>query len=301
MVAASATLLSTTVLIGKIVLRMGVGPTVLGGYRAAVATVCLFFFLAVRAPSLIRVERKGIPSLALLGLLLALNSSLYFHALQRTPGAVAVVLLYTFPGIVTLLERVIDGKRVGKAKAIALVLTLCGCLLLTEAYRTSIFLLNLTGILAGIGAAIAVAWHTFLGKRLTRQYDTQTMNLYTFFFGGILLLLLSAFQGNGVPRFDLSGWLMILYMAVGPMILGYGLFVGALRFLEASKVGIIGMLEPVLASIWAWVFLAEGMNASQILGATVVMLGVGTLRLFPETAGDAKNGLKNLELPHSQD
>lgn len=55
-----------------------------------------------------------------------------------------------------------------------------------------------------------------------------------------------------------------------------------MRHLEASRVGITGMLEPVLGAVWGWVFFNEALTLSQGLGGAMALLGVGTLRLLPE-------------------
>jgi drug/metabolite transporter (DMT)-like permease len=49
------------------------------------------------------------------------------------------------------------------------------------------------------------------------------------------------------------------------------LLVSALRHLPATRVGIIAMLEPVVATIVAWVWLGESLGAVQLAGAAVAL------------------------------
>ena len=42
----------------------------------------------------------------------------------------------------------------------------------------------------------------------------------------------------------------------------------------ASTSSVIGMLEPVLAGVFAWIWLEQSWNGIQLLGAAVVLVGI---------------------------
>jgi len=42
----------------------------------------------------------------------------------------------------------------------------------------------------------------------------------------------------------------------------------------ASTGSVIGMLEPVLAGVFAWILLGERFNTIQLIGAAVVLVGI---------------------------
>jgi drug/metabolite transporter (DMT)-like permease len=56
----------------------------------------------------------------------------------------------------------------------------------------------------------------------------------------------------------------------------YLLVAAALRHLPATSVGIIGIIEPVIAGTVAWITLGAGeaLNAAQLAGAVLVLTGV---------------------------
>lgn len=68
-------------------------------------------------------------------------------------------------------------------------------------------------------------------------------------------------------------------LAVFPSILAYRLYLMALRRLEAGRAAIVATLEPVLASIWAWLALGEGLGPGQVVGGMLVIAGVLTLQV----------------------
>jgi drug/metabolite transporter (DMT)-like permease len=57
-------------------------------------------------------------------------------------------------------------------------------------------------------------------------------------------------------------------------IVPYLFVVSGLRILSASKSSVLGMIEPVLAGALAWVWLNQGWDLIQLMGALVVLIGI---------------------------
>ena len=57
-------------------------------------------------------------------------------------------------------------------------------------------------------------------------------------------------------------------------VIPYLLVVSGLKILSASTASIFGMIEPVLAGMFAWWWLYEGLNSVQLLGCLVVIVGI---------------------------
>jgi drug/metabolite transporter (DMT)-like permease len=58
-------------------------------------------------------------------------------------------------------------------------------------------------------------------------------------------------------------------------IVPFGLIVGALRHISATRAGITAMLEPVVAIIVAWAWLGESLDGVQLSGAALTLVGIG--------------------------
>ena len=69
-------------------------------------------------------------------------------------------------------------------------------------------------------------------------------------------------------------WLLSLWMIVLGTIVPFALSLGALHHLPATRVSIVAMVEVVLASIVAWVWLEETLSAAQLAGGAVVLTGI---------------------------
>ena len=64
------------------------------------------------------------------------------------------------------------------------------------------------------------------------------------------------------------------WMIVLGTIVPFFLLVSALRHLSATRVAIIAMVEPVVATIVAWVWLGESLSAFQLVGAAIVLAAI---------------------------
>jgi drug/metabolite transporter (DMT)-like permease len=73
---------------------------------------------------------------------------------------------------------------------------------------------------------------------------------------------------------DVSIWLLVTWMVVLGTIVPFVLVVGALRYITATRVGIVAMLEPVVAILVAWIWLGEALAPAQVVGAALTLTGI---------------------------
>ena len=66
---------------------------------------------------------------------------------------------------------------------------------------------------------------------------------------------------------------MLFVVAVGTMTT-FGLVVGALRHISATRVGIVAMLAPVAAALVAFAWLGESLGVAQLARGAVVLAGI---------------------------
>ena len=65
-----------------------------------------------------------------------------------------------------------------------------------------------------------------------------------------------------------------MFIVFGGMVIPYLFVIAGLKGLSASISSVIGMLEPVFAGIVAWILLQEALNAVQLVGAAVILVGI---------------------------
>jgi drug/metabolite transporter (DMT)-like permease len=77
-----------------------------------------------------------------------------------------------------------------------------------------------------------------------------------------------------LERFALPVWLLLLYVVVAGTMVTFLLVAAALRHVSATRVGIVAMLEPVAASLVAFLWLGESFGSAQLAGGAIVLTGI---------------------------
>ena len=286
MALAAAALFAVNGTVSKLVLNAGVSPLHLVELRSLGGAACLFAVVAVMRPGALRVTRRELGFLAIYGVVgIGLVQWFYFVAIQRLPVAIALLLEYSAPLLVALWVRFVRHEQVRPRVWGALALSLLGLGLVTKVWAG--VSLDVIGVLAGAAAAVALAAYYLLGERGLGQRDTLSLTAWTLGFSGLLWSLVQPWWA--LP-FELLGASVALPIAIGgsfvPVwtliahIVGFGtvgaflLVMGAIRALGPTRVGLIGMAEPVGAGIVAWLVLGEVLDTWQLLGGAVVLLGI---------------------------
>ena len=69
-------------------------------------------------------------------------------------------------------------------------------------------------------------------------------------------------------------WLLVGFIVVVGTMITFSLLTGALRHIPATKASIIATLEPVIATVVAWLWLGETFGTAQLIGGAVVLTGI---------------------------
>ena len=289
-VVVAASLFAINASVTTVALDAGVSATNLTWWRCIGASVGLLFLLGATQRDRLRVRRSELPLLLFYGVVgVVLVQLLYAIALNRLSVSLALLLEFTAPVLVALWARLVLHEPVRPRVWLALVLSLAGLSLVARAW-TGLHL-DLGGLLAGLGASVALAIYWLVGERavnatpprdpLSLTFWGTAIGALTWFalrpgrlpsvdgFGGSTSLT-GAFEGVHVPVGLLVVWICVLGTLV-PFVLE----VAAFRHVSATTVGLIGMLEPVGATLVAWLWLNETLNATQAIGVLVVIVGIG--------------------------
>lgn len=289
-VLAGAVLFGTNASVSKVVLTAGIEPARLAALRCTGAALGVLVVLGVTRPDRLRVARRDLPALALLGLTgAAFIQWFYFVAIDRLPVGVALLLEFTGPLLIALFSRVVLRHAVHRHVWLALGLTLGGLALVAQVWHD--VGLDPIGVAAGFGSAACLATFYLLGKHALQRHDPMTLSFWTFIFASLFWAvaqpwwsfdpsaltartsLLGALGGVQLPVWVALGWVVVLG-TLAP----YALEVAALRHLPATTTGVVGMIEPVIAAAVAWLWLDQVLNGVQVAGGVLVLLGVGLVQ-----------------------
>ncbi|GEA17025.1 DMT family transporter [Moorella sp. E306M] len=223
-------------------------------------------------PSNWRVDQRTFYQLIVLSLGgQALTVLLLFYAFQHIPAAAAILFFYIYPAIVTILAAVFLHEPLTRAKGGALFLAFLGL---------SIVLGIPAGDWKGGGTAAALLAALANGifmvgqTRLLKRLEPKIFNAYATLTMGVAFLFVALMTGNFNLSFNIQALLAIAVLALITTVLAYMAMAKGLTYLGASRVAIICTLEPVVTAVLGFLVLGEKLQPGQILGGTLILLGV---------------------------
>lgn len=274
--------------VAKSILTSGVDAARLSQLRVSGAFVVMLVLFAATRPATLRLTRREIPLLIAYGVAgIAMTQWMYFVALQYLPVGITLLIEFTAPFMVALWFRFGMKQPVRKMVWIALAIAVVGLGLVGQVWQG--FMLNGIGVAFGFGAALALAIFYLLGDvqmRKPNPRDAGSLTMWAFGAAAVFWALVQpwwsfpwqTFAGSSLPMgaeaTPIPTWTLATWMVVMGTVVPFWLVLVSLRYLRASQASVVGMTEPLLAIVIAWVALGEAMTAVQILGAFVVLGGV---------------------------
>ena len=278
MVLAGSVLFAVNGTVAKLAAGTGIDAPQLTTLRAGGAALGLFALALAFRPSRLRITRREVPVLVAYGLAgFFFVPMLYFVGIGRLPVGISLLFEYTAPVLVALWARFVQGHRVRPRLWVGLAASLGGLACVAEIWGE--LRLDAVGVAAALGAAVLLAVYYLLSARGVASRDTLSLTAYAFAVSALAGSVVRPwwdfdFARTTVTTHGVPVWLLLIYVVVGGSIAPYLLLAGAMRHLPPTSVGIIGMSEPVIATVVAWLVLHEHLNAAQICGGLLILAGV---------------------------
>jgi len=283
---AAAGLFAVNGTVSALALQAGIPATQLTALRCTGAAVALVVVLALVSPHRLRLSWREVPFVAVFGVVgIALTQFLYYTAIDgRLPIGIALVFEMTAPVFIALYVWLVRREQVRSRLWAALALSLAGLVLVAQVWEGG-GSLDVVGVAAALAAAICLATYYLMGQRGTADRDPVALTTWSFiaaavfwavaapwwrFDPGVLTERVPVSLGSvEVPVGVLVGWICVL-----GAVIPFWLSLAALRHLPPTTAGIVATIEPVLASIVAWLWVEQVLTGWQIAGGVVVLGGI---------------------------
>ena len=282
---AAAALFAVNGTVSTLALQAGIPATRLTALRCTGAAVCLLVFLALAAPGRLRVTWREVPFLAAFGIVgVALTQFLYYVAIGRMPVGIALVFEMTAPVFIALYVWLVRREKVRSRLWLALLLSLSGLVLVAEVWQDG-GSLDPIGVGAALIAALCLATYYLMGERGTVTRDPVALTCWSFVAAALFWAAAAPWWqfeadvlGERVPvsvgSVTLPLWVLVAWIVVLGAVVPFWLSIGALRHLPPTAAGLVATVEPVFASIVAWLWLEQVLTGWQVAGGVVVLTGI---------------------------
>lgn len=236
----------------------------IAGGRSLVAALVLFgAFRSARA--------KPTKPVVLVALAYAATVTLFVLANKLTTAANAIFIQDAAPLYVLLLSPFLLGERASRSELLSVPIYVLGIsLFFAEDLEAGHGVGNLIALASGVAFALCI-----MGLRHVRDdraaSATALGNLIAFLF-----CLPFSLDGPSPTAPDIG---IVLFLGVFQLAMAYTLFAKGLKTVPVVEASLLVLLEPVLSSVWAFLFANETPGPYAIAGGTIV-LGATVFRTF---------------------
>lgn len=281
LVVISAVGFGTQPLFARIAYSDGLDPVSLLFLRFSISGIILLLYSIIRHK--IRISLTQIGYLVLLGGVGYVGQSLsYFTALTLIPTSKAVIMLYTFPIIVSVLSVLIGVEHIDWINIIALSLSITGIIIINkgDAVRSPL------GISLGLLAALIYSVYLLTSYKVMKKIDPLPATAVIMSSAGVIYAIIVLAHGYHGPTTSV-GWSSIGGLVIISTILSsLSLFLG-MQIIGPSASATISTFEPVTTVIFASIFLNEVFTMKTIMGGVFVIIA-GILLSVRSVLGRAK-------------
>ncbi|MBC1221545.1 DMT family transporter [Nostoc sp. UCD121] len=212
-------------------------------------------------------------------LLLAMGTSagtyllLWAWSLSQTSVANVALLSNLNSLFVALAGYVLFGRRFDNRFVIGLAIALAGAIAF-ELNKVQFATDQILGDTLALLTAIFMATCMLLIERLRTRFSTATIMLWRCGVTTMFLLPVLPFLEDRLLPYSWTGWFFIIFQALFCQVLGQGLLAYSLSRISSSVVAVTLLLEPVLASIFAWFIFSEQVGLFDWATFAVVLVGI---------------------------
>lgn len=204
-------------------------------------------------------------------LLIASTFVMFVLSITTTLVANAMVIMSSAPLISAVLGRVVLGERIKPLTVGAIAAALCGIgVMVWGSGNSDATGASLLGGLYAFGVAFAFGANIVV-VRAARHVDLlPAMSLAGLFAALATLPLASPMSASA---HDLG---LLVLMGVFQLALGLFLFLRGAPYLLAAEVGLLTLLEVVLAPLWVWIGIGEEPSTAALIGGGIVITALAT-------------------------
>ena len=237
-------------------------------YRSLALSITILLILVFQKRSRFFDEFRGLGwNDCLLAVFLGTGFVAYVFALLYNTVANALFIFSCAPFVAGFLGWILLGERVATRTWFAIGVAMAG---LAVMVGSELAVSHYLGTLLALWIPIAYAASIIAVRRSKRDNMLVALCLAGLVAGGLSAFFVTDYALT--PR-DL---IISLYLGVFQVGVGFTLVVLGSRYVPAAQVGLLALVEPVLAPIWAWMGVGEVPGLATIAGGTIIFLAIAT-------------------------
>lgn len=232
--------------------------------------IAFIVMLAIFYKKIIRVDAKTLKYSAIVGALLCGIFITLLYGMKDITASSAGFLTSTTVILVPILQTFLTRKWPGQKIILGVAIVSIGLALLTIGDDFTLAL----GSLYCLMAAFLYAVHIIVTNHYAQEGDTLQLGVYQLGFTALMATIGAfIFETPALPH-EAIHWFAILGLALICSAFGFVMQSIAQKYTTPENTGFLFSLEPIFASIFAFIFLHENMGLKGYFGASLILAGV---------------------------
>ena len=254
-----------------------VGPTATAFWRVVLALPLLWGWAALSRGTTAAAGRTFALPVVIAGLCFAGDLGIGHISILFTSVANSTLLANLAPIFVAIGGYLLFGQRVTPVFLAGMVTALAGAFVLVGPSFSGGGE-RLLGDALGVLTAVFYGGYFLAVKHLRDSRSTGAIMAASTTVSAIVLLPIAVAAGESLFPSSPWGWLVLFGLALVCQSGGQGLIVYAMAHLPASFSAVSLLLQPVMATLYAWVLLGETIGPAQFVGGAIVLAGIYVAR-----------------------
>ena len=255
-------------------------PTIVW-FRFSLAFLGMFIWMLIKNPKGLQILYKPSLLIVISSLALAGNYIGFMIGIQYTSPSNAQVAIQFGPILLAVAGIIYFHEKISRIQMIGFILSIFGFLIFYQQHLTATAGQEeqyTKGMLITLAGAVAWAVYAALQKSLILNYSVGTLNV--FMFGLPVILFLPFTNLASLGHLSFGYWLLLVFLGANTLI-SYGCLSLALKHLEAGKVSILLILNPIITfvimGILTWLqvswMVPEHFSVLSVSGALIALFG----------------------------
>ena len=211
----------------------------------------------------------------------AVQSGLIFTGLSGLPASTAILVVQSQVPFAVLSAWAIGREKLNAYRMIGIVIALGGVAVVAGAPESIGALSSLALVVLG-----TLSWG--ISQALIRRFgkdDGKTMIAAISILAAPQLMVLSLFMEHGqliaLQTAMPTHWAGVALLSAGGLVVAYSIWYALMQRYRVDQVAPFALLMPPLGVVASYLFLGERISAGAVLGAVIIMVGLGIITRAP--------------------
>ena len=248
----------------------------ISAWRLLLSVAFIAAVLAVRRSPVPRLGGSDWFLAGVAGIFLALHFWSWIASLSLTTVSSSVVLVSMQPVFVALLSGALLGEKATRRQWVGISVAVTGAIIIAWG-DFGLGGRAIVGDALALTGALFVSVYYVVGRRLRPQMDLWWYIFLVYGMAAVVLVLaIGMVPGVPLTGFPRRDWLIFAALAAGPMMLGHTAVNYALRYVRAYVANIALLMEPIGATLIAWLLpaIAEVPGPQTVVGGALILGGI---------------------------